>query len=687
MIRMYLLRNDLQNRPREQTVVRKKFNILVCHQHTMSSVWKKRKKSNAGSWIVKRVTCNVMLPLSAILILASFFHLPQLVTMFLTLFAIFFLAARLHFWLPSTIYGLRSLDFLLNVGVILATQSILQTAWYYLDGKATTQSDLIILAIISLFVWMQTRRKNLPKISTDAGIPQKKTRYWFFLSLFCVALVATAFVLWQAHLHATTDAIRAPWSLFPHGTLTLLALVGICAILAARSARSSLASSAIPSLAILSITALAAIIYQNGYGYDGFIHRASEQVFLQNGTLVPKPPYYIGQYVFVTWIARTFHFPLSIIDTLLVPFAALFLPLAASSAFPQKSRSYALAGLAFLLPFSAFIATTPQSFSYLLGASSMFLALSPPLSPFIPTLFALWAVAAHPLGGLPFLGCVAVLLLQRRAFLNRRLSAALQVASILFTILSVPLAFAIHLSRADIPAQWNFSVLTRLPSILSASLTKIFPTTHASLWADWATFIAWATPAVLFSLASYASIKNHDRRRTWLLLLILGAGTTVAGILLHLVGDFSFLIDYERGQYAERLFVIAEFLLLPAALDGFAIAIKHLFRQPKINIVAGILLLAAWRAGVAYLSLPRHDAAVVGHGWSVGRADQEAVRWIDQDASGRPYTVLANQSVSAAAVEAFGFKRYADDIFYYPVPTGGKLYQLYLRAVEKNPTR
>ena len=70
----------------------------------------------------------------------------------------------------------------------------------------------------------------------------------------------------------------------------------------------------------------------------------------------------------------------------------------------------------------------------------------------------------------------------------------------------------------------------------------------------------------------------------------------------------------------------------------------------------------------------------------------EAVRWIDSDAQGAAYTVLANQSVSAAAVRELGFKRYhpstgsGQALFYYPIPTGGELYQYFLEAVGREQT-
>ena len=94
---------------------------------------------------------------------------------------------------------------------------------------------------------------------------------------------------------------------------------------------------------------------------------------------------------------------------------------------------------------------------------------------------------------------------------------------------------------------------------------------------------------------------------------------------------------------------------------------------------------------LSYNALPRHDALVTGRGWSTGAADQEAVKLIEYDADGKPYTVLANQSVSAAAVDLLGFKRYSTtndgDVFFYPIPTGGPLYETFLRMTYGEPSR
>jgi hypothetical protein len=169
--------------------------------------------------------------------------------------------------------------------------------------------------------------------------------------------------------------------------------------------------------------------------------------------------------------------------------------------------------------------------------------------------------------------------------------------------------------------------------------------------------------------------------------LILASLLALSGLVLRAAGEFAFLIDYERGNYADRLFILAGLILLLPALAGLAAWVERGLRGRATAMATILLFLAAWQAAAVYDALPRHDAAAISRGWSVGRADQEAVRWIERDAAGQTYTVLADQAVSAAAVEAFSFKRYAGEVFYYPIPTGGPLYQLFLIAASGTSTR
>ena len=69
---------------------------------------------------------------------------------------------------------------------------------------------------------------------------------------------------------------------------------------------------------------------------------------------------------------------------------------------------------------------------------------------------------------------------------------------------------------------------------------------------------------------------------------------------------------------------------------------------------------------------------------------------IAQNASEIPYAVLANQQVSAAALDIHGFR--APNVttyfetsegqsYFYPIPTGGQLYSYYLSMVNDVPSR
>jgi hypothetical protein len=107
-----------------------------------------------------------------------------------------------------------------------------------------------------------------------------------------------------------------------------------------------------------------------------------------------------------------------------------------------------------------------------------------------------------------------------------------------------------------------------------------------------------------------------------------------------------------------------------------------------------------------YLAYPRQDDHYNSRFYSVGQHDLDAVDWIEKEAEDS-YVVLANQQIGAAALGRFGFSRYyapncqalsestdtvlsecpENEIFYYPIPTGGPLYQYYLAMVYDYPAR
>jgi hypothetical protein len=617
----------------------------------------------------------------------AFLPVPPIMLVLTVLFALAFFAHRFGGrWFPNA-HPILATAF--GAVTLLAFQAIAQTTWYYLRPFTGWTGDLVALAIaillselLLLIPWTLAE--------PDLALPAPTPRKWQFFALVAPAtalLIAVAFVLFHAAAAATDQSIRTPWQLLPAGTLAALALAALAAwLIAIRRASAGWVALA-ASGSLLAFTLITPLLYRLGFGFDGFLHRASEQLLLTTGTLSPKPPYYIGQYVFVTWLSRLSGASIHLLDLWLVPMGAALLPLGAALALGKKNTVLAVvAGIA-LLPLGQFIVTTPQSFAYLIGILGLWLAAADRghAHPTASLSLCAWSLAIHPLAGLPFLG--GWIALQFRG------KNPLTWLAVLGTSASVPAAFYLNSLRSGGTAEWHFERFFSSSTWEAAWQSLTLPVSRIALWPDAGVFAAYALPILLAGFAVYGLVSTHDRRRQASVLLALGIGACLAGIFLKTTGDFRFLIDYERGNYADRLFVLAEcFWLIPASF-GLAKLVERAWASSATVAASTLLLLTAWQGMHAYASLPRHDAAVISHGWSVGRADLDAVHYIHQDAGSRPYTVLANQSVSAAAVEAYGFKRYVTDpqtheqVFYYPIPTGGPLYDIFLRAAKKEATR
>jgi len=152
--------------------------------------------------------------------------------------------------------------------------------------------------------------------------------------------------------------------------------------------------------------------------------------------------------------------------------------------------------------------------------------------------------------------------------------------------------------------------------------------------------------------------------------------------------------------------------LLPGITLVFFKLIEKISQQNKFIkiswLIFGVLLITT----SLYCSYPRKDNYFNSRSFSVGQSDFDAVEWIEKDANRKPYVVLANQQVSVAALKTFGFNRYyksplergvagpngsplaysetggvGGEVYFYPIPTGGPLYQIYLKMVYDKPSR
>lgn len=570
-------------------------------------------------------------------------------------------------------------------GTVIGVQSLLLTVGYYLSIPLEHR----VLSWATVLACGITAYAASFKQDTDTAAPiatiTTKSRIAGLIGI-ATAGVLTSFVFRNAFLHATDASIRSPWPyLHPIVPLCLGILFLMPFIISAFTNRHRFLAP-MAYMAVILTCLITPLVYTHGFGFDGFLHRESERLLYVQGTLQPKPLYYIGQYVLTVWIAHMFELPIGGIDRyLLASLASLFV---AAFAAHRGKRLLARDFLVFaFIPLSWLITTTPQSLAYLFGF--MALLLHPrneeeTQSMYLSWVFALWSLATHPLAGLPFaIVVIGMGLIHRYPTHWRRWMAWLFGSASAF---AVPMAFFVFSLIGKQAISWDFGKLLDTSAMIELAKTFFNTSANASLWPDWVDLVELLVPVAAFAFA-FIGIRDQAQReeqRHLILLAIAGSLLYLSGYLMRIVGEFSFLIAYERTNYADRLFTIGLLLLALPAAKGLYQSLK----KPRPALLQGALmvLLTFWLSAHVYAAFPRQDAGEISHGWSVGQADTEAVTWIDHDAASVDYAVLANQSMSAAAVEALGFKRYAGDVFFYPIPTGGELYQLFLRVSAANPS-
>ena len=160
-------------------------------------------------------------------------------------------------------------------------------------------------------------------------------------------------------------------------------------------------------------------------------------------------------------------------------------------------------------------------------------------------------------------------------------------------------------------------------------------------------------------------------------------------IVVSLGIDFQYLIEYERQDFALRLLTLATIFALPLADDAVAMMVNRFKTETLAVRSAGIVALFIIASSAVYGLYPRHDGYARSAAFNVSKADFDTVYAINhRETENADYIVLSNQATAAAALQEFGFRKYYHgDIFYYPIPTGGALYQDFLSMVDVAPTK
>ncbi len=594
---------------------------------------------------------------------------------------------------------------MLPLRLVLGTAiiAILGSLWYY--AFIVTWWALVGIVVVATLVawWVPLReivKSDRRESRGDEGSKEKVKSQGNTALLVLLAIVALG-AWWNAVLAVEiTDAVRSPWLvLSPFSIVALGIAMGACVLLFVQRAHRT--GVVMLGAILFSALSMAAAVYPHGIGFDPFLHRATVAHIAEFGSITPKPLYYTGQYALELVLVVIGHLPLVTVDRFLLPVFAVIALLTSAwygLATVMRKRHVALAAL-LLLPLGALISTTPQGIAYVFALSAIFLTHAATRRSLMglrlaPWLLAIAAMLTHPFAGIPTMLYVTAwqtLQLTHRAWVERTVLVASGVAA----FVAIPALFAFQAARSGLALQLhvgNIFDASRWQALaLDGFLRNQFSTWYDGLYLVVGNFF---TIAVVLGIIGYIArqrliIFRSQNNETLTLGIVFAAGMFANFLALSIVFDFDFLIAYERSDYAVRALTLTHLFLMPGIVAAVAFADEYLAHKPRALRMTLLVLLAAVGMANVYGAYPRHDNYARSAGFNVSTADFDAVAAIAQDAGDEDnYIVLANQATSAAAVEVYGFKKYYHtDIFYYPIPTGGPMYEQFLSMVNVAPTR
>lgn len=571
---------------------------------------------------------------------------------------------------------------LIGVALVAIFGSLL---YYALPVTRLSLGIVLILAIIGAWLF------PLYHSPSTASPKPHKALYGLAVVVLC-ALGAW----WSAVLPLEIqDAVRSPWGVVPTFAVSAFG-IAFFSLLTMMTQPTNRLTVVLFIATFFSAVAMAATVYPLGLGFDPFLHRATMAHIAEFGTIVPKPLYYIGQYALELTPHLLLGLPLALIDRLLLPlFAAVTLTGSALFSLPRLSKNSGIfaVGSLLLLPLGSFIATTPQGIAYVFSASAILFSFARlhdhKASLGLPILLAMAALLTHPFAGIPALMYTVAFAVIAKLNSTKWRTAGV-IAATLASVVAIPAMFALQASRSGLSLAVHVGNLFDLSRWGDLALSGFF-SNHYSLAYDALYLVVdnllWLT--ITASIVGGVTLWRQGQSRHLVILTPLFAAAMLSNFLaLSIIFDFDFLIAYERSDYALRSLMMAQIFLLPFAGVGLASIESSLRSKPRVLRTSFIALLAIIGMGNVYGAYPRHDNYARSAGFNVSNADFDAVDAIDDKADGEDYIVLANQATAAAAVETAGFKKYYHgDIFYYPIPTGGVMYEYFLSMVNTAPTR
>jgi hypothetical protein len=582
--------------------------------------------------------------------------------------------------------------------------SLVGAVIYYFFSLSISAVIITVILSILLFIILKKYIGKNEEMPASSNIPGSESKMLICI-LAVLFLSLTAFEFHILFNSRTSFSIISPWQVVPkYFFIAYLAnsfvLLNLTALF--KKTQSGLTHALLLTMIILHyVTAfsVALIVYAISYGFDPFVHRATVKYIMEQGAIYPKPLYYLGQYSLFVVLGKIFQLSTALLDKFFIPFfSALLIPIYAiknfKKSFSKDSSPYFPAILLLIMPFSLFILTNPQSFSYVLIIILVLQGLSVKDKKGLALLYlvALTIIAIQPISGIPALFFVILLHLYLSPSRNK-----LSMAITFFAIVSLPIAF--YISSPDKSLLFSYENFHNFFKSFALNIPN-----KQNIYLNFAYLYGFNAGLLVFLLSITGAYLSFKEKMHSLSVYFLMSVSMIFSYLLTLFLPFDYLIDYERGFFSDRLLIISAIFSLPFILLSLKWISDKILTAPGFLKASWLLALAPLMTASLYYSYPRFDNYFNSRGYSTGQYDIEAVDWIGQTAK-NDHIVLANQQVSAAALSRFGFKKYYQrtdctagsskecqnkylgQIFFYPIPTGGPLYRYYLDMVYEKPSK
>lgn len=587
--------------------------------------------------------------------------------------------------------------------LIISLTAIFGAGVYYIYALNLLGVIITLAAVIVSLYFLRGRlpydqvyQENISNIKTEINKEKKlKLIYnflkkrWLEIAYFIFYLIGILILL----LDRSDRALISPWQVINSSFFIIYFLCSLALIIIlSRKRLSATGKLLILSAHYLLSFIVAAIVYKIGYGFDPFIHQATMELIDKKGLVTPKPFYYLGEYGLIVIFHKLTGLSIYILNKFLVPvLAAIFLPLSVYRFTDQNSHnksSWLTVLFILALTFSPFILTTPQNLSYLFLILAITFGLTKDGLPW-SLILSLATLAIHPLTGIPAIAWWLILALNKYSS-KIKVKTYKILKRLLFVTSTLILPLALFISGGSDFKKFNWN-LSSIIEPIKALFINLSSAGQENWLLNFVYFFSynynlWLILIIGVSLIFFYKRKDRPDFRS---LIFINLALTIAYLISSQI-IFTDLIGYEQTNFSSRLLILITIFFLPFIISELQNLINIISGQTKtikiIYIAFGLILLTT----SLYISYPRIDKYFNSRGYSTGKNDLAAVRLIDKDAVGS-YIVLANQQVSVAALKELGFDHYfhtsAGEIYFYPIPTGGQLYQYYLDMVYKNPSR